>query len=121
MSEEKRERDRAHARASYARDLDASREKSRLKVQKIRDERVPLINAIKLAAGCVDCGYKTHPAALHFDHVDPSTKSFAISKGLTRSWATIQAEIAKCVVRCANCHVIRSVQDGHLGRPRIVA
>lgn len=74
------------------------------------------INAIKLASGCVDCGYNTHPAALDFDHIDGTTKVDNVSKlARLRSWAAIEAEIAKCEVVCANCHRIRTVSrlDGH--------
>lgn len=32
------------------------------------------IRALKMAAGCCDCGYRKHPDALQFDHRDPATK-----------------------------------------------
>jgi hypothetical protein len=92
---------------------------SRERVTRVHAERTPLINAIKLERGCIDCGYRRHPAALHFDHRDPSTKRFEIAKGITRNWAVLLAEIAKCDVRCANCHTIRGIREGHLGRPRV--
>jgi hypothetical protein len=61
---------------------------------------------IKLASGCVDCGYNKDSRALDFDHIDPSTKREAVSLMMVqrRSWGAIEAEIAKCEVRCANCH-----------------
>lgn len=56
---------------------------------------------------CVDCG-ETDIRILDFDHVR-GKKSGDISRmmniGCSRS--TIEAEIAKCEVRCANCHRIR--------------
>jgi hypothetical protein len=63
-----------------------------------------------------------HPAALHFDHLDPATKKFKISTSLSRRWADVLVEIAKCVVRCANCHAVQTVgTQRHLlqmgGRP----
>ncbi|MHB8631758.1 MAG: hypothetical protein ACYC9W_07515, partial [Candidatus Limnocylindria bacterium] len=40
-----------------------------------------------------------------FHHLDARTKSFAISHdGITRRWEKIEAELAKCVLLCANCH-----------------
>src|ERR1035438_1249037 len=32
------------------------------------------LQKIKMASGCVDCGYNLHPAALDFDHLVPSEK-----------------------------------------------
>lgn len=97
---------------------EAERTKNREKTARVRAVRVPMINEIKLKSGCVDCGFNSHPEALQFDHRDPKEKSFAIAKNLTSSWQRLLDEIAKCDVRCANCHVIRSVAEGHLGRPR---
>jgi len=54
---------------------------------------------------CVLCGFKAHPAALQFHHLDPSTKRFHLSQGgLTRSIARVRGEAKKCMLLCANCH-----------------
>jgi transposase-like protein len=54
---------------------------------------------------CAICGYSRHPSALHFHHIDPSTKEFALSQeGITRSLQRARAEVKKCVLLCANCH-----------------
>jgi hypothetical protein len=53
---------------------------------------------------CVDCG-ETDPLVLEFDHRDRSEKRQAVSVMLKNfGWAEIEREIAKCDVRCANCH-----------------
>jgi hypothetical protein len=69
----------------------------------------------KLEHGCADCGFKGHFAALQLDH--EGVKSVEISKART-SIARLQAEIAagKCVVRCANCHSIRTWQQKQKGK-----
>lgn len=56
---------------------------------------------------CVDCG-EADIRMLDFDHVR-GKKSGEISRmmNIGCSWSTIKAEIAKCEVRCANCHRIR--------------
>jgi hypothetical protein len=61
---------------------------------------------------CVDCGF-TDIRVLELDHVR-GKKSGNISRmvGLGYSWSTIVAEIAKCEVRCANCHRIRESEKG---------
>ena len=61
-----------------------------------------------MESGCELCGYNTHPAALTFDHIDPSTKVFNVSDYGQRSWEAVIREIAKCRVLCANCHNIHS-------------
>jgi transposase len=61
---------------------------------------------------CKLCGYTRCMAALQFHHLDPAQKSFALSrKGVTRGFAELRAEAAKCVLLCANCHA--EVEAGH--------
>lgn len=74
-------------------------------------ERKARLDAIKLASSCVDCGYDAHPAALQFDHRDRTTKALGhFSRNLSRRWEVILAEVAKCDVRCANCHAVRTAE-----------
>ena len=53
---------------------------------------------------CVDCG-EPDPVVLEFDHVR-GKKSYEVSTLSYRlvSWNSVLREIAKCEVRCANCH-----------------
>lgn len=53
---------------------------------------------------CTRCP-ETHPACLHFHHLDPSQKDMAIANAV-RSWSRkrLMAEIDKCEILCANCH-----------------
>src|SRR5919199_4639245 len=61
---------------------------------------------------CVDCG-EDDPVVLDVDHVDARSKSWNIADKVSDgcSWRTIEAEIAKCVVRCANCHRRRTARQ----------
>ena len=79
------------------------------------------VDEIKLRQGCIDCGYRKHPAALQFDHIDPTTKGFVICSSLSRCWKSILGEIEKCVIRCANCHAEKTAnnKESGRGRPRI--
>ena len=75
-------------------------------------------DSIKSASGCALCGWNVHPSALHFDHLDPSSKYrnrkgkpvhiADMVKGNRYALSTILVEIAKCRVLCANCHAIHT-------------
>ena len=69
--------------------------------------RAAFLSRYKLAAGCIDCGYNAHACALDFDHV-VGEKLFAVSSMRTTRLRNLIAEIDKCVVRCANCHRIKT-------------
>jgi predicted HNH restriction endonuclease len=58
--------------------------------------------AIEYGGGkCQICGYKKCNRALSFHH-----KDFGLSTaGLTRSWEKTKAELDKCILVCANCHM----------------
>ncbi len=69
---------------------------------KLRKEKL-----IELLGGsCTSCGYKKSTAALHFHHVDPSTKSHQLDlrSCSNRSWEALLKEVKKCTLLCANCH-----------------
>jgi formate-dependent nitrite reductase cytochrome c552 subunit len=66
-----------------------------------------------LAAGgaCLGCGLSGPVDALEFHHLDAGEKEFGISvDGVARRWTRVQAELAKCVLACANCH-----REAHAG------
>lgn len=58
---------------------------------------------------CVDCG-ETDIVVLQFDHVR-GKKFKEIGRMMACSWKTIEREIAKCVVRCANDHTRRTLKS----------
>lgn len=67
---------------------------------------------------CVQCGYDRCMAALHFHHLDRSSKAFHLSeKGVTRSLASARAEARKCVLLCSNCHAEVESGVAELVRP----
>jgi hypothetical protein len=57
---------------------------------------------------CVDCG-ETDPLVLEFDH--SHDKKFDIGHDYVwRPWQDVLDEIAKCEVRCVNCHRRRTAE-----------
>lgn len=91
-----------HGRSHYERNKEAYLARNQNKREEIRQ----YLRDFKLAAGCVDCGFNSHYAALDFDHVE--AKTVAPTQMATRLWSyeRINKELAKCEVRCANCHRI---------------
>ena len=59
----------------------------------------------KLSKGCADCGYRTHHAALEFDHIHGEKE---LNVCFAKSIAQAKKEIFKCEVVCANCHAVRT-------------
>ena len=60
---------------------------------------------LKATKRCERCG-ESDPDCLQFHHRDPATKEVTLSNAIIR-WSRehILAEVAKCEVLCANCHL----------------
>lgn len=78
--------------------------------------------AVALMGGACDTCGRSGPAVLfEFHHRNASEKAFGISEdGIMRSWDKVVAELAKCVMLCANCHRevhagVRELDEGLLG------
>ena len=68
--------------------------------------------AIALLGGkCVECGYNKHWAAMQFHHTGKEPKKFGWNQLRHQSWSTIIKELKKCVLVCANCHIIHHSLD----------
>ena len=73
------------------------------KAERVQEQRDYIWS--KKSCPCKDCGVQYPPWVMEFDHVR-GVKRYNLSK-LSRcqaSWKTIDDEIAKCEVVCANCH-----------------
>ena len=80
------------------------RTKKRNKTQ--RQKNRDYVNDIKKSSACVDCGESNY-RVLDFDHVS-GEKVMCVSDMINRAYCveSIQKEIDKCEIRCANCHRI---------------
>ena len=117
--EQRREKQRLNAAKWRAANPERAREigrKSEAKRDPVRQrdgarrryhERSALIRAEK-DKPCADCGVRYPYYVMHFDHLGAEPKLFNLGRAGARAWASIQAEIAKCDVVCANCHAERT-------------
>lgn len=107
MSHRDRDAALAYRRKWYRQNLPKIADKLR-RQDRARAHRVlKWVRNFKMAAGCADCGYNEHHAALEFDHVRGEKR---INVCNAKSIAQAQAEIAKCEVVCSNCHRIRTFE-----------
>lgn len=92
---------KVHYRKNAARHGQNVRRSARLRLQRYR-----AVLHEALSEGCIDCGFRD-VRALEFDHVR-GEKVANVSKLVRHGYSleVVLAEIAKCEVRCKNCHAI---------------
>ncbi len=100
---------RAAGRAHYRANRGYYLAKARRRQQRVVLETREWLRVYLLSHPCVDCGVsgiRVH----EFDHVDPKSKTAAVAILARNGYplARVIAEVAKCVVRCANCHRVRT-------------
>jgi len=97
-----RECSKLYHRERYQRDAEW-RARVRRQAKERGDRTRAFVNDYLAKHPCVDCG-EADPVVLEFDHVR-GKKSFNIgTEANRRGEAALAKEIAKCEVRCANCH-----------------
>lgn len=70
---------------------------------------------------CVDCG-ETDPSILEFDHLRDKKHDVTRMIASGHLWSSVEREIAKCEIRCVNCHRRRTArQRGFADRKRGLA
>lgn len=89
----------------------AQREKSRNRVKKTQ-KLIREIVSLEKSSGCSLCGYNKTPTAIEFHYINQQDKENTISQ--IKTFATLSAEIDKCIMVCANCH--RELHAGLLPR-----
>jgi hypothetical protein len=79
----------------------------RLRTNARRDTIREWFREYKQSQVCAHCGFADY-RAITFHHTDPAGKEFEVSSmvSIGSSIARIQAELAKCIPLCANCHMI---------------
>ena len=83
--------------------------------QRRREALRAWLHELKATLQCERCS-ESAPECLHFHHADPTTKELDISSAIVNGWSKerILAEIAKCRVLCANCHLKQHWEERRL-------
>ena len=58
-----------------------------------------------LGGCCVQCEATEE---LDFDHKDPATKKFSISRRLDGNWSILEPELRNCQLLCRSCHILKT-------------
>lgn len=92
---------RTYRRKWYA----SNKEYARQKAVDQRQRSLAWFREHKATLKCSRCP-ENHPATLDFHHEDPTAKEINIGTAVRQCWSVkrIEAEMAKCIVLCANCH-----------------
>lgn len=100
---------REYQRRRWVSDKANCREIARRHRQKARRRNQQYVRDYLAVHPCMDCGKIFHHSAMDFDHVR-GRKVMNVSQMAARSYSLdrIVDEIAKCDVRCANCHRVRT-------------
>lgn len=101
---------RVYTQAWYARNRKSHIARTRISTAAQRNKARTLVRAYLREHSCVDCG-ESDLRVLEFDHVRGKNAEISILVSTGQRWAVISAEIAKCEVRCANCHRRRTVRQ----------
>jgi hypothetical protein len=117
----------AYRRAHYLRNRETYIRQEVARIKRYREENRPKIHEYLRTHPCVDCG-ETNIVVLDFDHRDSATKAHSVTVlARHKPWPRVLAEIAKCEVRCANCHRRRTARQfawvkksSEVGQPTLV-
>jgi L-lysine 2,3-aminomutase len=97
-------------KSHYDRNKDYYISKKDLRKQDLRAVNRPQMIAYLQEHPCIDC-QETDIRTLDFDHVRGKKKCNVSRMVDYHKWETILQEIAKCEVRCANCHRKKTSTD----------
>lgn len=104
MAREKSKNQAEHSRKWYLAHRQEQIDRAARFRKKYQAIAVEFLADYKRTHPCVDCG-EDDPIVLDFDHVKGKKKmSLCQMKSAGMSLRLIEEEIAKCEVRCSNCH-----------------
>lgn len=104
-----REEQLAYLRQHYIDNKAAYKEARSRNRNKYKKRNLEFARKYKALCGCANCGIK-NPVVLQFHHTG-NDKDFNISNVNNRSIKLLKAEIKKCIVLCANCHLVHHHEE----------
>lgn len=102
------EKQKEASKKHYELNKEKVKQRAHLRNQVVKISNRKFLDDYLSKQSCVDCG-NSNPIVLEFDHVR-GVKKLNVSDMILRSYSlkTIQDEIDKCEIRCANCHRIKT-------------
>lgn len=79
------------------------------KKKNIKSHRLSAVNMFNNK--CKDCQKTFHMNVYDFHHLNKDDKKYELSRLWGNSWKTIEEELEKCIMLCANCHRLRHVLE----------
>lgn len=103
---------REYVRQHYYKNKNYYLNKARNRNLKVKQEIYEYLGKYFQSHPCIDCN-ETNILVLEFDHIDKNDKVSDISRILRNrlTLTEVKKEITKCVVRCANCHRIKTARE----------
>lgn len=94
-----------YCRKHYQDNKELYKERSKFHTRRYAKEGRKLIYEFKLSNPCASCS-ESNPVVLEFHHIDPKKKRNDVSNMATHGYSieSIEKEIEKCIILCANCH-----------------
>ena len=99
----------------YSRNGQSQVAKAKIRNRRATAELKERVREYLLDHPCTDCGERD-PDVLEFDHLRDKRADISTLVQYGVSWKTVQDEIAKCEVRCANCHRRRTARNARYYR-----
>ncbi len=97
-------------RSAYHREHYLKNKREYIEAAKRRLDRMLELMRLAKDKPCADCGIRYPYYVMDFDHREGEKKLSNVTKLRYMSQATLQREIAKCDVVCANCHRQRTYE-----------
>lgn len=114
-----RARQAKYAREHYERNKASMKLRARKFTAKMAKRNRQFARKYLASHPCVDCG-ESDPVVLEFDHVRGTKVKDVSAMMKSHSIEVIRREIAKCEVRCANCHRRATAARRKLSRKPVV-